>query len=60
MTYLPTNNKHVEFFEKILTGDLSCVNPCSSLDTKILLPNFENLDNENWKDCKYTMKYIRP
>ena len=41
-------------------GDLSCVNPCLSLDTKILLPNVENLDNENWKDCKYTMKYIHP
>ena len=60
ITYLPTNNEHVEFFEKILTGDLSFVNPRLSFDTEILLPNVENLDKKNWKDYRYTMKYIRP
>ena len=47
---LPTNNEHVELFDKTLTGGFSFVNTRLSFDTEILLTNVENSDKENWKD----------
>ena len=54
---LPTNNEHVELFEKTLIGGFSCVNTRLSFDTEILLPNVENPDKENWKDYSYKVSY---
>ena len=54
---LPTNNEHVELFEKTLTGGFSCANTCLSFDTEILLPNNENPDSDNWKDYSYKNWY---
>ena len=48
----PTNNEQVELFEKTLTG-FSCVNTRLSFETKILLPNVENLDKDNWNYYSY-------
>ena len=47
---LSTTAKHVEIFEKTVTGGFSCVNTCLAFDTAILLPKKEegNRDN-NWK-----------
>ena len=42
--FLPTNNEHVELFEKTLIGGFSCVNTRLSFDTEILLPNVQNPD----------------
>ena len=54
---LPNNNEHIELFEKTLTGGFSCVNTRLSFDTKILLPNVENPDKDNWKDYSYKVSY---
>ena len=40
---LPTNNEHVELFEKTLIGGFSFVNIRLSFDTEILLPNDKKL-----------------
>ena len=53
----PTNNEHVELFEKTLTGGLSCVNTGLTFDTEILLTNVENPDKDNWKDYSYKVSY---
>ena len=41
---LPTNNCHVEIFEKTLSGDFSCVNTRLSFDTELLMPNLIEKD----------------
>ena len=56
---LPTSNKVVEVFEKLLTGGFSCVNVRLSFDTELLLPNTNKMlvdgyDNL-YKDCNYKM-----
>ena len=54
---LPTHNEHVELFEETLIGGFSCENTHLSFDTKILLPNVENPDKDNWKDYSYKVSY---
>ena len=54
---LPTNNGHVELFEKTLTGAFSSVNTHLSFDTEILLPNIENPDKYNLKDYSCKVRY---
>ena len=41
---LPTNNCHVEIFEKTLSGGFSCVNTRLSFDTELLMPNLIKKD----------------
>ena len=41
---LPTNNCHVEIFEKTLSGGFSCVNTRLSFDTELLMPNLIEKD----------------
>ena len=53
---LPTNNEHVELFEKTLTGGFSCVNTRLPFDTELLLPNVEKPDQDNWKDYSYVLQ----
>ena len=43
---LPTNNTIMEAFEKTLTGGFSCFNTRLSFDTKLLMPNLTNTDDE--------------
>ena len=45
------------YFEKALTGGFSSANTRLSFDTKILLPNAENPDKNNWKDYSYKVYY---
>ena len=40
----PTNNSHVEIFEKTLSGGFSCVSSCLSFDTELLMPNLIEKD----------------
>ena len=41
---LPTNNCHVDIFEKTLSGGFSCVNTHLSFDRELLMPNFFEKD----------------
>ena len=54
---LTTNNEHVEIFEKTLIGGFSFANTRLSFDIKILLPNVENSNKDNWKDYSYKVTY---
>ena len=41
---LPTNNFHVEIFDKTLSGGFSCVNTRLSFNTELLLPDLFEKD----------------